>query len=289
TQISEKFGRPLPALCHRRSDVNEIVRDHTESYPALHSFVAFIEAATASVPPFENADAALTPGPPLLSLLEPALSLFAFTFGAFGRAAWDTYSRHTLFIGGCLVLSRVKCCIPGHQARSASQLLLMCFDSGDYQIRIAGALLIYLVIGNDLILGFLNLDHLAKLGWLAGFPLANDFGGRLEKAGQFLGDMRVAAEDPLFGLPDYLLDARHHDIQLFTQAFQSRFLQPICGSLHAFNNLAGEAFGLAHHPPHRAQEFLVSVLQSLLVRPALGAHDPPDFQNSQFDTSAPVA
>jgi hypothetical protein len=35
----------------------------------------------------------------------------------------------------------------------------MCFDSGDYQIRIAGALLIYLVIDNDLILGFLNLDH----------------------------------------------------------------------------------------------------------------------------------
>src|SRR5438105_2235081 len=54
--------------------------------------------------------------------------------------------------------------------RRAAEHRLMRFDSGDQQIRIAGTLVVYLVIDHDLIFGFLQFHHLAefiRLGRLA--------------------------------------------------------------------------------------------------------------------------
>ena len=56
----------------------------------------------------------------------------------------------------------------------------MGLDRCDQQVRIVRPLSVDLVIGNDLVLGLLQLHHLAKLVRLAGLALANDLGRRLE-------------------------------------------------------------------------------------------------------------
>ena len=48
------------------ADIDEIVGNHTEADPTLHSGIAFVLAAVEPVPPLGRADAALAPGPPFL-------------------------------------------------------------------------------------------------------------------------------------------------------------------------------------------------------------------------------
>ena len=68
------------------ADVEEIVGDHAEPDPTLHSGVALVAAAAKPVPPFDHADASLASGPPFLAVAEPTLLLLALALGAFGRA-----------------------------------------------------------------------------------------------------------------------------------------------------------------------------------------------------------
>ena len=56
----------------------------------------------------------------------------------------------------------------------------MVFDGVDQQIGIAGSPFVDLIVDDDLILGFLQPDHLAELVGPAGFALANDLGRWLE-------------------------------------------------------------------------------------------------------------
>src|SRR3954454_6987047 len=158
----------------------------------------------------------------------------------------------------------------------------MCFDAGDQQLRVTGPLFVNGIVGDDLILGFLNLDHLPELGGLTGLALANDFGGGLEDTDQLLGNMRIAAKDPLLGLSHYLLDARHEGVQFFSQPFQGGLPHHIHRSLHPFGNLAGKSFGLSDHSPYRRQELLISLLQPFAVWSALGARYAPNFQNPEL-------
>ena len=83
----------------------EIIRDHAHSDPSLHSVIAFVEAGSKSMSALENTDAALTAGPPFLSLLEPPLLLFLFTVGASRVAArdanpFDTFLMRRGFVFG---------------------------------------------------------------------------------------------------------------------------------------------------------------------------------------------
>src|SRR5437868_11671593 len=73
-------------LLHRAADVEEIVGDHAEPDPALHSGIALVAAAVEPVPSFDHADAAFASGAPFLAAAEPALLLLAFALGAFGGA-----------------------------------------------------------------------------------------------------------------------------------------------------------------------------------------------------------
>ena len=67
----------------------------------------------------------------------------------------------------------------------------MRIDGGYQQLRVTGPLFIHVIVGDDLILGFLDFGHLAKLGGLTRLALANDLGGGLEDTHQFFGYMRV--------------------------------------------------------------------------------------------------
>jgi hypothetical protein len=49
--------------------MGEVVSDQTQSHPALHPGIPFVEATARILPPFENGDATLTTGPPFLPAL----------------------------------------------------------------------------------------------------------------------------------------------------------------------------------------------------------------------------
>ena len=61
------------------------------------------------------------------------------------------------------------------------------FDRRDQQVGVAGPLVVDLVVRDDLLFGFLDLDHLAELGGLGGLALADDLGVRLEQAHELAG------------------------------------------------------------------------------------------------------
>src|SRR5215471_14505971 len=63
-------------LTYGATNIDEIIGDHAESDPALHSVFAFVPTTVEPVSPLGHADAALAAGPPILAVTEPAL-LFA--------------------------------------------------------------------------------------------------------------------------------------------------------------------------------------------------------------------
>jgi hypothetical protein len=110
--------------------------------------------------------------------------------------------------------------------RRASQQGLMCLDGCDQQIGIMWPASVDFVIG-DMVLRFLQLDHLAELVGLASLALANDLGRWLEQAEELFFAARVAAEDTCPRLLHHLPDAGRHLIEFLAQALQHQLLQCI--------------------------------------------------------------
>ena len=103
----------------------------------------------------------------MLSLTEPSLLLYAPTFGALGRSIGnaDTFDTH-LASPRLRSLGGVEAGIGGDQMRHTAQLLLMHLDGFDQQCRVGGPLITNFIVGDDLILRFLDLDQSAELGRL---------------------------------------------------------------------------------------------------------------------------
>src|SRR5258705_10420074 len=96
------MGEALPGSSggQHSADVNEVVADHSESNPALHSTITFVTATVQSMPPFHHADASFATGSPFLAVSEPALFLLPFTLSAFGVAIGNAYPLDACFIRG---------------------------------------------------------------------------------------------------------------------------------------------------------------------------------------------
>lgn len=104
------------------------------------------------MPPFENADAAFASGSPLLSFFEPTLLLLLLAFLAFGGTAGNGDSLHAQFLGRRLVGAGEEPRVGRRQIRNPIQQLLMFFDGRRQQVGIAGALVEYLKVDDDLVL-----------------------------------------------------------------------------------------------------------------------------------------
>src|SRR5262245_32986731 len=78
---SISFGEPL---LHCAADVDDVVGDHAEADPALHSNEALVAAAVEPMSALSHTDASLAAGAPFLAVAEPALPLLAFAFGTPG-------------------------------------------------------------------------------------------------------------------------------------------------------------------------------------------------------------
>ena len=88
------------------------------------------------------------------------------------------------FLGG-----GVKSGAGGHQTRQPPQSLLMNLDRRQQQIGIVGPLVVDLVVDDDLVCGFLDLDQLAALGGLGCLAFGNDLGGGLKQTDQLFGGL----------------------------------------------------------------------------------------------------
>src|SRR5258705_917484 len=159
---------------HCATDVDDVVGDESETDLTVHSGIAFVAAAIDPVSPLAHADASLASGPPFLSVAEPALPLLSFALGALGRMVGNADALDALGFRCCLVLGGVECGICCHHVRRTRQHCSMHLDGGYQQVRIARTPIIDLVVDHDLVLGLLQLHHLAELVPLAGLALAND-------------------------------------------------------------------------------------------------------------------
>jgi hypothetical protein len=124
----------------------------------------------------------------------------------------------------------------------------MHLDRRDQEVSIVGTAIIDFVVDDDLVLGLLQLDHLAELVGLGRLALANDLGRGLEQAEKLVGKARVATKDARPRLLHHLLYAWHHRIDFKTQAFQRDLLDDGARPLDAIGNLLGEPLRLTDHP-----------------------------------------
>src|SRR5882724_8597085 len=99
-------GRRLRCRLHLDgvADVDNVVGDHAEPDPTLHSGIAFVAAAIEPVSPLGDADASLASRSPSLAIAEPALPLLSFSFGTLGRAIGNADALDALGLRRCLVL-----------------------------------------------------------------------------------------------------------------------------------------------------------------------------------------
>ena len=82
--LTRLFSLGVP-LGEDASYVDDIIPDHGEPDPAVHSAIAFVPATIEAMSPLGHTDAPLASGPPFLAVTGPALLLLAFAYGAFGR------------------------------------------------------------------------------------------------------------------------------------------------------------------------------------------------------------
>src|SRR5215468_8022261 len=90
------------------TNIHEIIGDHAESDPTLHSIFAFVATAVEPVSPLRHADAALASGPPFLAVAEPALLLFVSALSALGGTVGHADALDALGFGRGLVLTGIE-------------------------------------------------------------------------------------------------------------------------------------------------------------------------------------
>src|ERR1700724_1389170 len=118
-------------LFDRTADVDDVVGDDAEPDPAVHSDESLVATTGEAVSALDHADASLASGAPFLAVAEPALSLLALAFRAFGRAIGNANALDPLRLCGGFILGGIECGGRSHQTRRASQQGLMGLDGRD--------------------------------------------------------------------------------------------------------------------------------------------------------------
>src|SRR5207344_2406987 len=141
----------------------------------------------------------------LLASAEGSFLLMSSSLGTLRGAVRNRDLPHAHLLQLGLVTRRVEPCVTGHQLWNTPELLFMLLHCRHQQIRVIGPLLEHLIVSNDLVLRFLNLNHLSKLGRLARFPLSDHFRARLKYTHQFPRYMDVSTQHASPALPHHLL------------------------------------------------------------------------------------
>src|SRR6266852_4772775 len=110
------------------ADIDEVIGNDSETDPAMHARVTFIEAAAESVASLEHADAPFAADAPFLSFAEPALLLTLSPLRTLGaekrnRDLCDSQLLRRHFVGG-----GEESGVAGDHARRHAEPLLMLFN-----------------------------------------------------------------------------------------------------------------------------------------------------------------
>src|SRR5207249_4217015 len=159
------------------ADIDEVIGNDSETHPAMHARVTFIETTAKSVASLEHADAPFATDAPFLSFAEPALLLTLSPLHTLGAEKRTGDLCNPQLLRRRLVGGREKSGVAGRHARHHAEPLLMLFHRWDQQGRVRGPFIINLVGDDDLVFRLLNFDHFAELGGLARFSFADDFAG----------------------------------------------------------------------------------------------------------------
>src|SRR6202162_5793004 len=149
--------------------------------------------------------------------------------------------------------------------------------------------IIDLVVDHDLVLGLLQLHHLAELVRLAGLAFANDLRRWLEQAEDLALGVGVAAENTRSRLLHHLFDQRHHRVELLAQAFEHQLLQDVPRALRSSSDLFGEPLRLSHYSAGRIEQLAIGSIELLPALLGSGARRPGDVQDPQLHAATAVA
>jgi len=98
------------------------------------------------VPSLQETDPTLGSGAPLLAIAEPSFLLVLLALDALGGAVGDRDAFDPTGVGGGFVVSREESGIGRNQAGWVSELLLMDIERSNQQIRVAGTLVVDLIV-----------------------------------------------------------------------------------------------------------------------------------------------
>src|ERR1039458_7952789 len=178
------------------ADIDEVVGNDSQTYPAMHARIPFIEAAAESVASLEHDAAPLAPDAPSLRFAEPALLLALATLRTLGAQIGNGDPCHSQLLRGLFVGSGEKSGVACPRRRDRPEPLLMLFNRGDQQGRVRGSLVIHLVGDDDLVFRFLDFDHLGEFGGLARFYFEGAFGGVFKQTDDLALRLGDAFDDP---------------------------------------------------------------------------------------------
>ena len=186
------------------------------------------------------------------------------------------------------IFRRVKTGMACQQLGRPPQPLLMQAHRSQQQGRVGRPPPTHGIVGNNLILGFLNLHQLAELGGLVRFALADDFRRGFEHADDLAGCVGDAPKNSRGGLSQHLVEQRNHRIQLLFHPPKYRLLFRIHRSLHAAVDLLQEPLRLVPHLPRQAHQLPVFLLHLRFLLLALAPAEPGNFHHPVSYRSQPI-
>src|SRR5437016_9241330 len=154
-----------PALARRSraAEDEKIVRDHAEPDPAVHALQPAIATSRQTVPVLEHTDPSFTARPPAHGASKPARARLA-PAPRQGHVVHASQVRHALIRRGA------ETAVGDGEPRRPAEELLVTLEGRHPQVAVGHACGTDGVVGDDLVLGFLDLHELAELGELAGLP-----------------------------------------------------------------------------------------------------------------------
>src|ERR1700684_1451013 len=103
------------------TDIDEVIGDDSQTHPALHAHIAFIEAAAESVASLEHADAPFAADAPSLRFAEPTLLLAFATLRTLCAQKRNSDPCDSQLLRGLFVGSGEKSGVAGHHARDHAE------------------------------------------------------------------------------------------------------------------------------------------------------------------------
>ena len=201
-------------------DCAQIVGEQAEADPAVHARVAVVPTAVQFVAAFAPADAALDPGPPVVSGDKPVLPLIRQPLGRLFPWFGQDDLGHLALRQSALVCRRLEAAVARHQLGRVAKALAVGVHARHHLggfVRIPRE---DLRAGDDATLDLVQPAHAPELDWLARLAFAQDGRMRLEQADDLLGcGHLLALQHATRHVLDHLRDQRH------------QFLQPVGATL----------------------------------------------------------